>query len=98
MGKRRLPKIISHRGNCNGLTENTEKAFRQAITYNVDGIEADVQLTKDNVPVIFHDKISLKITKNRKWISSYDIDELMQYDIDSEKILRKAYKRKHDPS
>jgi glycerophosphoryl diester phosphodiesterase len=81
------PKIIAHRGNCSGLTENSETAFKQSIIYKVDGIETDVQLTKDNIPVIFHDRISLKLTGNRKWISSYTLDELLQFDIKNEKIL-----------
>lgn len=39
--------IISHR--CNELTQ-----VKQA--YEYDGFECDVQLTKDEVPVLFHDK------------------------------------------
>ena len=84
------PKIIAHRGNCKGLTENSETAFKQSIAYGVDGIETDVQLTKDNIPVIFHDRISLKLTGTRKWISSYTLDELFQFNIKNEKILTLA--------
>lgn len=81
------PKIIAHRGNCDGLTENSETTFKRSIAYKVDGIETDVQLTKDSIPVIFHDKTSLKLTGTRKWISSYALDELMQFNIKNEKIL-----------
>jgi glycerophosphoryl diester phosphodiesterase len=54
---------------------------------NVAGVETDVQLSKDNIPVIFHDKISFKLTGTRKWISSYNLDELLKFDIKNEKIL-----------
>ena len=87
MIKKNRPKIIAHRGNCQGLPENSETAFKQSIAYGVDGIETDVQLTKDNIPVIFHDRISLKLTGTRKWISSYTLGELLQFDIKNEKIL-----------
>ncbi|MCK5541884.1 MAG: glycerophosphodiester phosphodiesterase [Desulfobacterales bacterium] len=87
MTRQNKTKIIAHRGNCEGLTENSETAFKQSIAYRVDGIETDVQLTKDNVPVIFHDRISLKLTGTKKWISSYTFDELLQFNIKNEKIL-----------
>ena len=87
MIKKNKPKIIAHRGNCEGLPENNETAFKQSIAYSVDGIETDVQLTKDNIPVIFHDRVSFKLTGTRKWISSYTLDELLQFHIDNERIL-----------
>jgi len=85
--KKNQPKIIAHRGNCEGLPENSEAAFKQSVKYGIDGIETDVQLTKDNIPVIFHDRISFKLTKSRKWLSSYTLDELMEFNIRNEKIL-----------
>jgi glycerophosphoryl diester phosphodiesterase len=87
MTKKNKPKIIAHRGNCDGLPENSKTAFKRSIAYSVDGIETDVQLTKDNIPVIFHDRISLKLTGLKKWISSYTLEELLQFNIDNEKIL-----------
>ena len=48
---------IAHRGlhDSNKLVwENTLTAFSRAIEHNY-GIECDVHLTKDGVPVIFHD-------------------------------------------
>lgn len=87
MIKNKKPKIIAHRGNCKGLPENSKTAFENSIAYRVDGIETDVQLTKDNIPIIFHDRISLKLTGLRKWISSFTLDELLQFNIKNEKIL-----------
>jgi len=37
------------------IPENTLSAFRYAIEHGVDGVEFDITLTKDNVPVIMHD-------------------------------------------
>lgn len=47
----------AHRGlfdNSMGIPENSMKAFRRAVDAGY-GIELDVQLTKDGIPVIFHD-------------------------------------------
>lgn len=46
---------IAHRGGNSLTPESTLAAFRQAFRHNVDGIEFDVQFTRDGVPVVFHD-------------------------------------------
>ena len=50
-----VPLIIGHRGGCAVAPENTIAAFRQALAVGADGIEFDVRLTRDGVPVIIHD-------------------------------------------
>ena len=49
------PAVSAHRGLSGSLPENTIAAFAAAIASGVDEIEFDVSLTKDNIPVIFHD-------------------------------------------
>lgn len=49
-----LPKIIAHRGGPNDWPPNTVCAFRKDMEAGVDAIELDVQVTKDNVVVLFH--------------------------------------------
>lgn len=49
------PLIIGHRGASAVAPENTMAAFREAIRVGADGIEFDVRLTRDRVPVIIHD-------------------------------------------
>jgi glycerophosphoryl diester phosphodiesterase len=55
------PLIIAHRGDSIGAPENTLAALRAAIDLSADGIEFDVRLAKDGVPVVIHDA-SLKRT------------------------------------
>jgi glycerophosphoryl diester phosphodiesterase len=50
------PLIIAHRGHCAQAVENTLGAVRAALALPVDGIEIDVHLTADGVPVVMHDK------------------------------------------
>ena len=51
-----LPLIIGHRGASAVAPENTLAAFRKAIEVGADGIEFDVRLSRDGVPVIIHDE------------------------------------------
>jgi glycerophosphoryl diester phosphodiesterase len=48
------PTLIAHRGGLSAHVENTLGAFRHAISAGYNGIEMDVRLTKDGVPVIHH--------------------------------------------
>lgn len=53
------PLIIGHRG-CRrdaGPPENTLSAFEYALDHGADGFELDTRLTKDGVPVVFHDAL-----------------------------------------
>ena len=63
------PYIFGHRGGMGLCIENTMKCFKNAINLRV-GIESDVQLTKDNILICFHD---YSITHNSK---VYDIANL----------------------
>lgn len=49
------PVVIAHRGACGYLPEHTLEAASMAYAMQVDFIEQDVVLTKDDVPVVLHD-------------------------------------------
>ncbi len=51
----KLPKIIGHRGACGYAPENTLESIRTAADMGVEWVELDVKLTKDSIPIIFHD-------------------------------------------
>jgi glycerophosphoryl diester phosphodiesterase len=48
------PLAIAHRGASAYAPENTLAAFNLAFEMGADGIELDVELTQDGVPVVFH--------------------------------------------
>ena len=48
------PKIFVHRGGAQEFPENTIRAFEESLKEGADGIELDVQLTKDNVVILYH--------------------------------------------
>ncbi|GLC27303.1 glycerophosphodiester phosphodiesterase [Roseisolibacter agri] len=49
------PEIIAHRGTPRVHPENSLPGFARALELGVDGIELDVHLTRDGVPVVHHD-------------------------------------------
>ncbi|MFP4453088.1 MAG: glycerophosphodiester phosphodiesterase [Desulfobacterales bacterium] len=77
---RSLPWLIAHRGAMAEAPENVEAAFDLAFSYNIDGIEFDVQMTADGVPVIFHDETLRRITGGKKTIADSRIAELSKFD------------------
>ena len=48
--------VIGHRGAKGIAPENTIEAMQAAVACGVDGLEFDIQLTSDNIPVVIHDK------------------------------------------
>lgn len=50
-----VPFLWAHRGASGSAPENTLAAFRAAEAAGADGIELDVQLSRDGVPVVLHD-------------------------------------------
>jgi len=68
--------IIGHRGAPSLAPENTIQSFEIALANNVDGIELDVQLTKDKQLVVMHDLHTYKINGKYDLIDNYTLQEL----------------------
>ncbi|WP_040228684.1 glycerophosphodiester phosphodiesterase [Bhargavaea cecembensis] len=69
-------KIYAHRGASGSAFENTLSAFEQAAELGADGIETDVQLTRDGVPVIVHDADLYRVTGRRKFVTELTSEEV----------------------
>jgi glycerophosphoryl diester phosphodiesterase len=50
--------VISHRGYHHVAAENSLEAFEQAVSMGVDGIETDVRMSADGLPILFHDRVA----------------------------------------
>ncbi len=72
--------LIAHRGAMAEAPENTRAAFDRALERSVDGIEFDVQLSRDGVPVVFHDQRLEKINGSSRSVSFYTYAELGRMD------------------
>lgn len=72
-----LKKPIAHRGLHNSkIPENSIAAFEAAIEAGCP-IEVDVQLTKDKIPVIFHDDVMTRLTGLKKRVTRVFFADLM---------------------
>jgi len=69
------PILFAHRGGRAHAAENTLEAFRLALRLGASGLESDVWLTSDGIPVLHHDgRIGSRL--RRRAIDSLTADEL----------------------
>lgn len=68
--------IYAHRGANREAAENTRSAFERALRYPIDGMETDIQLSRDEVPVLWHDRLLNKLGHPTQHIDDYDYPEL----------------------
>lgn len=73
---------IAHRGFFNNvdIPENSLSAFKKAVENNY-GIELDVQMTKDDKLVVFHDESLKRICGIDKKLTDCNLDELLNYNL-----------------
>lgn len=68
--------IFAHRGANKEAAENTRTAFDKALAYPIDGIETDVQLSRDEVAVLWHDRFLGKLGYPLRHIDDFDHAQL----------------------
>ena len=69
-------KVFAHRGASAYAPENTLAAFRLAEEQGADGIELDVQLTKDGQVVVIHDENIDRTGTGTGAVRDYTLEEL----------------------
>ncbi len=74
------PKIFAHRGGGKEFPENTIKAFKNSLENGADGIELDVQLSKDKVIMLYHPADLSIWTEAKGIIADYNSEELKKLD------------------
>lgn len=84
--------LYAHRGlhdNDADAPENSMAAFERAVEAGY-GIELDIQLSKDKIPVVFHDFTLLRVCGIEGKVSEYTYEELQQFTLfhSQEKIPR----------
>ncbi len=72
-------KVFAHRGLSSLYPENTLLAFSKAMEYGIDGIETDVQMTKDGELVIIHDERIDRTTNGTGHVKDYTLSELKKF-------------------
>lgn len=72
-----MTKIFAHRGASGQYPENTMLAFEKGIEAGADGIELDVQLTKDGRIVVIHDERLDRTTSLKGFVKDTAYDVIM---------------------
>lgn len=75
------PLIIAHRGASALAPENTLAAFQRAIEDGAEGLEFDVRLAKDGVPVVFHDANIKRVSGKDGRVSNFTSEELQTLNV-----------------
>ncbi|WP_077612668.1 glycerophosphodiester phosphodiesterase [Clostridium sp. Marseille-P2415] len=86
-------KVFAHRGYSGKYPENTMLAFKKAAETGCDGIELDVQLTKDGTVVVIHDERIDRTTDGTGFVKDFTYEELKTYHagaICGDKVERKT--------
>ncbi|RLE56111.1 MAG: glycerophosphodiester phosphodiesterase [Thermoprotei archaeon] len=78
--------VIGHRGAPRYEPENTIPSFLKAIELGVDLVECDVRLTRDLVPVVFHDEDLARLLGVRVKVRELTVSELKRYRIRGREI------------
>ena len=79
MEKKHDIQIWAHRGASGYAPENTMEAFRMAGRMGADGIELDIQLTRDGQIVVIHDEKINRTSNGKGYVHDYTLGELRQF-------------------
>lgn len=74
------PRVFAHRGGCALGPENTLAAFELGLAAGADGLEFDVHLSADGIPVVCHDRTLDRTTNAAGPVSARTAAELARVD------------------
>lgn len=79
----KIPKVIGHRGAKAYAPENTLESIKTAASLGVEWVELDVKLTRDNVPIIFHDEELERTTNGSGNVAETSYEDIQQLEAGS---------------
>jgi glycerophosphoryl diester phosphodiesterase len=88
--ERKKVKVIGHRGASGYAPENTVASFEHALGLGAKGVEFDVRMTADGVPVVLHDSTLDRTTSGKGPVAEHTWTDLLQLDAGSWKHPRFA--------
>lgn len=77
------PLVIAHRGASAHAPENSIASFRRALADGADGIEFDVRLASDGVPVVIHDATLRRTAARNVEVAALSSSALARVDVGS---------------
>lgn len=84
-GEDQVTKVFAYRGASGYAPENTLEAFALAGEQGAQGIELDVQLTKDGEVVVIHDETIDRVSTGKGAVRDYTLEELRSFSFHNHK-------------
>ena len=79
----KISQVIGHRGAAAYAPENTLEGIHTAADMGIDWVELDVKLTKDDVPILFHDEDLSRTTNGSGLVRETTYDDIKQLEAGS---------------
>lgn len=76
-----FPELVAHRGYAARYPENTLLAIKAAVEAGAKFVEFDVQLTSEQVPVLFHDRDLQRMCGQTGAIHDYTLSQLKKFSV-----------------
>ena len=73
--------VAAHRGSHENFPENSIPAILESIKNGIDIVEIDIRETRDNIPVLMHDKKIDRTTNGQGYLKDIDHKELEKYNL-----------------
>lgn len=84
-------KIWGHRGAYSSAPENTLVGFQMAVQMGADGVELDVQLTKDREIVVIHDETVDRTSNGQGWVKDFTLSEIKKLNFNKRGLTKPLY-------
>ncbi|GJL84654.1 MAG: glycerophosphodiester phosphodiesterase [Micavibrio sp.] len=79
----KIPRIIGHRGCAAYAPENTLEGLHTAADMGIEWVEFDVTLTKDQIPILFHDDTLERTTNGHGLVAETTYEDIRQLEAGS---------------
>jgi len=86
-----LMEIWGHRGAYDHAPENTLTGFQLAVNMDADGVEFDVQLTRDNELVVIHDETVDRTSNGSGYVKDFTLSELKKLNFNKKGITNPKF-------
>ncbi|MEH7491628.1 glycerophosphodiester phosphodiesterase [Neobacillus niacini] len=83
-----MTQIFAHRGYSAVFAENTMSAFIAAEKAGADGLELDVQLTKDGEIVVIHDEKVDRTTSGSGFVKNFTFNEIRKFNANKKGVKK----------
>ncbi|MCL2206532.1 MAG: hypothetical protein FWB90_00365, partial [Fibromonadales bacterium] len=83
--------IWGHRGAYSERPENTLHAFARAVELGANGVELDIQLSKDGEIVVIHDERIDRISNGTGMVKDYTLQELKKFNFNKRQIAEPKF-------